>query len=344
MFGFRCVIISNIAERLAHNIELCQYPLSPCCRMKYCQKRAKRAFSGFINTLVTLSCSTEGAISIDFRNGFKHIRGYPKGKMIMFNCKVFTASQNKKARFNGVLLAVAAVVTLSGCASTVGEDGISDPFEGANRAIFSFNKGIDDTVIHPVLNGYRKVVPQPARNGLVNFLRNLRSPIDFANQVLQGDIDGAGTVFVRAAINSTVGFGGLVDLAGREGIEYEKEDFGQTLAVWGVGHGPYLMVPLFGPSTARDATGYIVDILADPLRLYWDDNGHESRNNWRMAASYLVLKDKLMDVMEQLEYGAIDYYATVRSAYHQHRAAEVNDQDASMASFADIPDYDDDDF
>ncbi len=264
----------------------------------------------------------------------------------MSNCNILTAFQNKKSNLNGTVLVLAAAVFLSGCSTTTAGEGVSDPFEDVNRAIFSFNNGVDNAIINPTLKGYRAVVPKPARTGFVNFLRNLKSPINFANQLLQGDIEGAGNVLARTVINSTIGIGGLIDVAANEGFEYEREDFGQTLAVWGVGQGPYLMVPLLGPSTIRDATGYVVDAVADPLRIYWDNTGEEGYNNWRMAGSYVVLKDELMDVMEQLEYGAIDYYATVRSAYHQHRAAEVSDQSDDMASYADIPDYDDesDDF
>jgi len=265
----------------------------------------------------------------------------------MFAHTFFTAFYKKNFGLGGVVLAAAVVVLLSGCSTTgqSGEDGgIADPLEGVNRAIFSFNKGADETVIYPVLEGYRSVVPQPMRNGLKNFLRNLKSPVIFANQLLQGDLDGAGTVVVRASVNTFVGAAGLVDVAGREGIEFEAEDFGQTLAVWGVGHGSYMVVPLFGPSSTRDTGGFIVDLLADPLRLYWRDNGDHHYNYQRAGATYLTLKDNLMDVMQQLEYGAIDYYATVRSSYAQHRAAQVRDQSADMAAFAEIPDYDEDEF
>ncbi len=259
--------------------------------------------------------------------------------------RIYTAFQNKKSCFKSGLLGCAAVFMLSACSTTTTVNHqVNDPFEGVNRGIFAFNNGVDKAIIHPTLRGYRKVVPQPARTGLQNFLRNLKSPIVFANQLLQGDLDGAGDAFVRASVNTFVGFGGLVDVAAHEGIEYEREDFGQTLAVWGIGSGPYLMVPLVGPSTVRDATGYIVDALADPLRIYWDHNGHEGRNNVRMAGDYLVLKDQLMDMMESLEYGAIDYYATVRSAYYQNREAEVQDQSEEVTASVEIPEYEDDDF
>ena len=259
----------------------------------------------------------------------------------MFVDKVLTIFKNRQSGLAAFLLMVSAAFALSACASSTAEDGVNDPIEGVNRATFAFNKVVDDAVIYPTLKGYQQVVPSPARTGLKNVVRNLKTPVTFANQLLQGDFDGAGDVLLRATINSSVGFAGLVDIAGYEGIPYEREDFGQTLAIWGIGHGPYLVVPLFGPSSARDLAGSIVDSLADPLRLYWHNVDEVGRNNVRASVSYIVLKERLMDIMESLEYGAIDYYATVRSAYYQNRAAEVQDQSPDAVSFADIPDYDD---
>ncbi len=208
----------------------------------------------------------------------------------------------------------------------VGDIVIHDPLEGTNRAIMSFNGAVDKAVIHPVVKGYRYVVPDFARTGLRNFLRNLKSPIRFANQLLQGDLEGAGTVLERTVINTLIGAGGLFDVAGYEGIEYEHEDFGQTLAVWGVGHGPYLVMPFLGPSSLRDGAGYAVDGFADPLRFYLKSTDREGLYYTKLGLDYLDLRESLVDVLEDLDETSIDYYAAVRSAYYQRRQALANDE------------------
>lgn len=228
-----------------------------------------------------------------------------------------------------LLVALCASMALTACASSQSNPtgvGIADPMEGTNRAVFAFNDAMDDAIIHPMLKGYRYVVPKPARTGLHNVLRNLKSPVTMANQLLQGDLDGAGDVFVRAVVNSLLGIGGIFDVAGYEGIEYEAEDFGQTLAVWGVGHGPYMVVPLFGPASLRDGTGFIVDSLADPLRYYMHNIDEEEWYYVKVGLDYIDLRDGLMDILEDLESSSFDYYAAVRSTYVQRREALVNDE------------------
>ncbi|MGH1456115.1 MAG: MlaA family lipoprotein [Alphaproteobacteria bacterium] len=241
-----------------------------------------------------------------------------------------------------------ATFALSACASTsntIYEAGIeiSDPFEEQNRRVMAFNKVVDDNVINPVIKGYRYVTPQPARSGIRNFLRNLRSPITLANQILQGDAGGAKNVLLRTVINTTVGVGGLFDVAGYEGIKYEPEDFGQTLAVWGVEPGPYMVVPFIGPSSMRDYTGYFVDGAADPLRWYLFNIDKMGIYTAKFGVDYLDIRDSLMDTLVELDQSSIDYYAAVRSAYYQHRKALVNDQDGTaQTSIPAIPYYEDD--
>jgi phospholipid-binding lipoprotein MlaA len=244
------------------------------------------------------------------------------------------------AVFFGLASLLSACSTASTEYSEDGEVSISDPFEGANRAIFSFNNVVDDAVIHPVVKGYRAVVPKPARSGLRNFLRNLKSPVLLANQTLQGDMEGAGNVVMRATINTLVGAGGLFDVAGKEGIPYEQEDFGQTLGVWGVGHGPYIVVPVLGPSSLRDYAGYFVDAYADPLRWYLFNTDQEAWYYAKVGADYLDLRESLLDTLEDIERSSIDYYAAVRSIYYQQRKALTEDRAASPeeASSA-MPDY-----
>ena len=161
-------------------------------------------------------------------------------------------------------LAVALCSFLGACATThqpapYNEAEINDPLESMNRATFAVNDALDTVIMEPVARGYRAVAPEPARKGVRNFLRNLRSPVNIANQLLQGDLEGAGNDLTRFAVNSLVGVGGLFDVAGSEGYEYEREDFGQTLGKWGVDSGPYLVLPLLGPSSFRDATGLAID-------------------------------------------------------------------------------------
>jgi phospholipid-binding lipoprotein MlaA len=230
------------------------------------------------------------------------------------------------------LLLVAGTSLVLGACSTNSEyreGSLTDPFESSNRTIFAFNKAVDKAVIHPVVKGYRFIVPEPGRKGVRNFLRNLKSPVTLANEVLQGDVDGAGKVVLRAVVNTLVGVGGVFDVAGSEGYEYEQEDFGQTLGAWGVGHGPYLVLPILGPSSARDYAGYIVDSFADPIRWYLFNTDNEGWYYAKVGADYLDLRESLVDVLEELEKSSIDYYAAVRSTYYQRREALVRDQMAT---------------
>lgn len=257
--------------------------------------------------------------------------------------------KNNKKRVKILLGLGAALMMLPACSSTrsepimAGNVEVHDPFEGANRAIFAFNNVVDKTLIHPVAKGYNKVVPKPVRTGVDNVLHNLKSPVTFANQALQGDVKGAGNVFVRAVVNTFVGFGGLFDVAAKEGIAYEQEDFGQTLGVWGVPHGPYVVVPVIGPSSLRDYAGYAVDSYADPLRWYLFNTDHEEIYYGKVGMEYLSLRASLVETLEDLEKSSIDYYAATRSAYYQRREALVNDQDPENGGGEAIPDYSEED-
>ncbi len=255
--------------------------------------------------------------------------------------------QRTKTTTNILNLAFIAVLSLgmAGCSTTneavyVGEEQIQDPFEGYNRAVFAFNDAVDTTISRPVAKGYRAIVPKPARTGVKNFLRNLKSPIIIANQLLQGDLEGAGDAATRAAVNTLIGVGGLIDVAGDEGIQYEPEDFGQTLAVWGVDHGPYVVAPIFGPGSFRDYTGMVVDMYADPIHWWIHNTDQEEWFYARAGVTFVDRHDELMDVLEELKISSIDYYAAMRSVYYQHRAALVKDEDPNLAGITEIPDYD----
>jgi phospholipid-binding lipoprotein MlaA len=267
----------------------------------------------------------------------------------MFTNGAKTMAVNSK---NNLLLGMTALLlaslALTGCASSNNDTALTetgaiyDPLEESNRKFFAFNQAIDNAVINPIARGYKAALPQPARTSIDNVLRNLKSPTIFANQLLQGDLEGAGTVLVRTSINTLLGIGGIFDVAAYEGIEHEHEDFGQTLATWGVGHGPYMVVPVIGPSSARDYIGFFVDSYADPLRWYAFNVEKEGLYYGKTAVEYVSLRASLMSLLEELENSSIDYYAATRSAYYQRREALTNDQDPNEVNTAqDIPDYDD---
>lgn len=249
------------------------------------------------------------------------------------------------------------VMVLAGCSSAQGykaeyrdggygayeyESEVSDPLERVNRTTFAVNDAIDRAVLEPVARGYRAVVPRPVRTGIRNFLRNLRSPVNIANQALQGDIDGVARDVTRTALNTVVGVGGLIDVGTAAGIKYEYEDFGQTLAVWGVGHGPYLVLPLLGSSSARDTAGMLVDGYADPVRLYLYNTDREEWYFARVAMQTVDKREELLDALDDLRRNSFDFYAALRSAYYQKRAALARDDNPDTVSQQlAIPDYDD---
>jgi len=251
-----------------------------------------------------------------------------------------------KSRPLALFALMLSLTVLTACASSrataqsnVDAGSIDDPFEGYNRAIFAFNDVVDENILVPVVKGYRAVVPKPVRTGVHNVLTNLRSPITIGNQLLQGDLEGAGDATVRMVVNSLIGVGGIFDVAAMEGIEHEHEDFGQTLAVWGVGHGPYIVPPLLPPGSLRDQTGMVVDMVADPVGLWMGNTEREALMYTRMGLGIIDQRDGLLDVLADLKKSSIDYYATVRSAYVQRRAALVSDQKADSTGGADIPNY-----
>lgn len=244
-----------------------------------------------------------------------------------------------------LIAALALGLVVGGCASnkvTVA-DGltIDDPMESSNRVVLDVNEAVDKAVLEPVARGYRYAAPEAFRLALRNFLRNLKSPIIIANQLLQGDLEGTANSTGRFVINTLAGFGGILDLAEEGGIAYEPEDFGQTLAVWGVGNGPYLVIPLLGPSTMRDATGSLVDMYADPLRIYLFNTDREGWHYGRVAAGIIDQREEMLEIVDDLRRNSFDYYAAVRSAYVQRRHALVNDLDAATTPSTVIPEYKD---
>lgn len=225
-----------------------------------------------------------------------------------------------RARAPAAAAAFLLVPWLASCATTSAQE-VYDPFEPVNRAIFRFNDVVDRAVLEPAARAYRHVTPRPVRAGVRNFLLNLRSPVVLANDLLQGEPERAGTTLARFMINSSpLGFFGLRDTAAELGHEPHYEDFGQTLGVWGLDAGPYLMLPILGPSSARDAAGLVGDYALDPLSQCCI--GTEERLT-RFATGSLSDREQALEVVDDLRRNSFDMYATVRSAYAQRRAALI---------------------
>lgn len=223
------------------------------------------------------------------------------------------------------ILVLAAALSLAGCASAPATSDPSqpnDPLESMNRGIFSFDQKVDRYLVKPSAQAYVDVVPEPARNGMHNFLTNLDLPVTFANDVLQGEVDRAGQTFGRFTINSTIGVGGILDLATPMGIPYHSEDFGQTLAVYGVPEGSYLVLPFFGPDPPRDLAGQVADVFLDPFT-YVKLREHGWYSFGRAYFSLLDLRSRNLGTLEGIERSSVDYYASVRSLYRQLRNNEI---------------------
>lgn len=201
----------------------------------------------------------------------------------------------------------------------------NDPLEPFNRAMYRTDQALDRALIRPVVKGYRAVVPEGARRSVGNFTSNLRSPITFVHDVLQGEPERAGTTFARFIVNTFIGVLGLFDVGAEIGLPHHSEDFGQTLAVWGIGEGPFVYVPLLGPSTIRDGVGFGVDaFLVDPIAWYSRGDGAEQWIQWTaLGLTVLTVKDGTMDPLDELKASSIDPYAALRSAYRQIRASEI---------------------
>lgn len=227
------------------------------------------------------------------------------------------------------LTALAAAALLAGCATTgTSAPDPRDPFEPVNRAVFEFNQVADRTVFRPVAEVYAKVLPEPIRTGVTSFFGNLNDAWTAANNLLQGKLGDSINDFGRVFVNSTFGLGGILDWATPMGMEKHNEDFGQTLGVWGVPSGPYVVIPIFGPSSVRDTAGFVVDIYAYPLFwiLRWADPVH--RVSWRNIATgvgFVNARANNLAATDLLEQAALDRYSYVRSAFLQRRLNQIFD-------------------
>jgi phospholipid-binding lipoprotein MlaA len=208
----------------------------------------------------------------------------------------------------------------------VADEATNDPYEDTNRAIFNFNQGLDKAVLVPVANAYRTVLPPVARDMIHDFLQNLNSPIIFANDVLQAQPNLAAETFGRALINTTIGFGGLFDVAGKWGIPYHTNDLGITLATWGIGSGPYLMLPVLGPSNPRDLIGDVGDSMGDPGNIVASNHHLLWASFLRAGTSGIDERSRNIESLAEIERTSLDFYATIRSLARQRRAAQIRHQ------------------
>lgn len=211
------------------------------------------------------------------------------------------------------------VVTGLGACTTARSD-VHDPLEPMNRAVFAFNQVVDGLVLEPAAELYGLVTPKPVRTAVRNLLDTLAAPVVFANDLLQGERERAGITLGRFMVNVTLGLCGLYDMAAEFGLQQHSEDFGQTLAVWGVGEGPYLVLPLLGPSNPRDFLGQLVDsFLFDPAAYFLPAGAQTAR----MATEAVVTRYELDPVLDAMERSSLDFYAAIRSNYTQRRRAEI---------------------
>ena len=245
----------------------------------------------------------------------------------------------------GLAMAGALVAVVAGCATPPADpaaraefEQLNDPIEPANRYVFEVNRFVDFLLIRPWADTYRRIVPDYGRERVHNILRNMGEPIDLGNELLQGRFDDSATSLGRFLVNSTLGLGGIFDVATDIGLPSKEGDFGQTLYTWGMPDGPYLVLPLFGPSNPRDAVGMGVDTIADPVGYAFSSNKLVPANYARAGAGATDKRSEYIEPMDALEKTSIDFYAQVRSMARQHRAKELRGE-AAPADTA-YPSYD----
>jgi phospholipid-binding lipoprotein MlaA len=244
-----------------------------------------------------------------------------------------------------VALAVMTALTLGACATPPSDpaaraefDRTNDPLEPLNRRIFDINFFVDRILIKPIAKTYQAAVPETGRTAIRNVLDNLHEPVIFANNLLQGEFKRAHDTAGRFVTNSTLGIGGVLDLATKAGLEKQSGDFGQTLYYWGVPDGPYLFLPIFGPSNPRDAVGLGVDSYADPYGHIFSGSDITNADYARAVVGGIDQRASNIQTLDEVQRNAIDFYAELRSLYRQHRAAELRHGEP-----APLPELEDDD-
>ncbi len=230
-----------------------------------------------------------------------------------------------------MMLLATLLASLAGCASVPTDpaaraeyDETNDPLEPVNRKIFDFNQFVTHILLKPVAKTYRTIVPDPGRSAISNFLGNLGEPVIFANNLLQGEFKRASDTAGRFLVNSTFGVGGMIDVASKAKLDKQSGDFGQTLYHWGVPDGPYIVLPILGPSNPRDAIGTGIDGYIDPFGYLAGDYGaRNSATIGRMAGSGIDALSRNIEAFDELQRDSIDFYASLRSLARQRRASEL---------------------
>ena len=233
----------------------------------------------------------------------------------------FAVTLYRKMKRVVLLVATAALV---GCASIPAgvEPSPHDPWESFNRSVFEFNEGLDAYLLKPVVAGYRFILPEFVRQGIYNFFSNYNDIYTALFNLLQGRLDYAFNDLMRVAVNTTMGLGGLLDLATPGGLEKHKEDWGQTLGVWGVPAGPYVVLPFFGPSNVRDAFGTVADLESDYLFRFLPD---VAVRNSVTGLRVVNARNTYYEAGDLLDGAAIDKYSFMRDAYIQRREYQINE-------------------
>ena len=246
----------------------------------------------------------------------------------------------------GLVAAGMMAASLGGCATPPTDPGaraefeqINDPWEPLNRYFFEVNRFLDFILLHPWADTYNRIVPETGRTHIHNALDNVGNPLNVVNEALQGRGTDSATTVGRFVVNSTLGIGGLFDVATDFGLPAKSADFGQTLYVWGLPEGPYLVLPIFGPSNPRDAIGLGVDSYADPVGWVFKLQDLPRVNDGLTGGQAIDQRAQYIEPMEALEKSSIDFYAQVRSMSRQHRAKELGNEPSPNNSSS-YPNYD----
>ena len=248
-------------------------------------------------------------------------------------------------RLTFILALMASTALLSACADmpkTPAEQAefraTDDPLEPVNRVVFDVNDFLDRLLFHPLAELYRATIPPGLRDRVAGILSNMREPVIFANNLLQGEVTRAGTTAARFGLNTTLGAAGMFEVANDYGLQQQTGDFGQTLNTWGFNGGPYLVLPLFGPSNFRDAIGLGIDTLMSPWQYLAaiDGRGTENRLSYTsFVMDGVVKREQNIEALNALQEGSLDFYAQMRSVYKQYRAKQMGGEDVS-----DMPNFD----
>ncbi|MDD3182844.1 MAG: VacJ family lipoprotein [Alphaproteobacteria bacterium] len=254
-----------------------------------------------------------------------------------------------KHRHSILALSFVALIALSACSSLPQSKeeraearAINDPIEPINRVIFDVNDFLDRLLLRPMAELYRVTVPPPVRTRVAAILKNMAEPVIMANNLMQGELSHAGTTLTRFLINTTLGGAGMFEVASGYGYERQTGDFGQTLHVWGMSEGPYIVLPLLGPSNVRDAIGLGVDSVISPWKYvvteFGDTTAQDTFAITDAAASGLTRREANIEGYDALREGSLDFYAQMRSVYRQYRAKQLGTSLASQAPI--FEDYD----